>query len=55
MDGETVKFPKEREVSPVTGTAGVRGHAFGMAATVSALAAASGGIHPGGLVTTDTK
>lgn len=55
MVKETIKFPAEGGRKPTTGTAGLRCQVPGTAATVSALAYATGGISPSGFVKTDTK
>lgn len=56
MDGVVVHCPDERyQITPARGTAGIGSHAAGLSATVSNLAAATGGIGKGHLVENDNK
>jgi len=56
MDGVVVHCPDEgHKVKPTTGTAGIRSHVAGATASVSNLAAATGGIGAGNLVETNNK
>lgn len=56
MEGVVVHCPDERyQITPARGTAGIRSHAAGLSATVSNLAAATGGIGKGHLVENDDK
>lgn len=56
MDGVVVHCPDEGyEIKPARGTAGIRSHVAGASATVSNLAAATGGIGKGHLVENDDK
>lgn len=56
MDGVVVHCPEEgHEVKPTTGSAGVRSHVAGAAASVSNFAAATGCLGTGNLVVSDNK
>lgn len=56
MDGVVVRCPDEGyRVKPTKGSAGIHSHAAGVAATVSSLACASGGVGNGNLVENDNK
>lgn len=56
MDGVVVHCPDEGfKVRPITGSAGIRTHVAGATASVSNLAAATGGIGKGNLVENDNK
>lgn len=56
MDGVVVHCPDEgHEVKPTRGTAGIRSHVAGAAATISNLVAAAGGIGTGNLIENDNK
>lgn len=56
MDGVVVHCPDEGyEVKPTTGSAGIRSHAAGATASISNLAAATGGIGTGNLIENDNK
>lgn len=56
MDGVVVHCPEEGYKSrPTPESAGIRSHIAGVAATVSNLAAATGGIGKGNLVENDNK
>lgn len=56
MDGVVVHCPDEGyKVIAARGSAGIRSHAAGASATVSNLAAATGGIGKGHLVENDNK
>lgn len=56
MDGVVVHCPEEGyKARPATGTAGIRSHVAGAAATVSNLASATGGIGKGNLIENDNK
>lgn len=53
MEGEHIKFPSAPGVSVTTGNVGLQTHIPGACVTVSAVASATGGIRPGGLIETD--
>jgi hypothetical protein len=50
---EHIQFPTQRPQMPTTGSAGLATQCPGVAVTVSSVAAASGGIHPGALIETN--
>lgn len=56
MDGVVVQCPDEGyKVKPTRGSAGIGSHVAGACATVSNLAAATGGIGTGNLIENDNK
>jgi hypothetical protein len=50
---EHIQFPTQRPQVPTKGSAGLATQCPGAAVTVSSMAAASGGIHPGALIETN--
>lgn len=55
MKGESVRFTEHSGVTAVKGSSGLRTQLPGMAATVSNIANASGGIAGGNLIKTSVK